>query len=116
MEQLNELKDAIGCGGLTLAVWDMVPNSHLLDQLLPSMGRRTGLKSGKRCQVGAIPNAETGELPALAEGATCLGHTSVGRLGDSGPKLYAHGGFSNRGWHCLEAGLWYFCCPQVVKY
>jgi hypothetical protein len=33
LEQLNELKDAIGCGGLTLAVWDMVPNSHLLDQL-----------------------------------------------------------------------------------
>lgn len=43
------------------------------------MGRRTGLKSGKRCQVGAMPSAETGELPALAEGAACLGHTSVGR-------------------------------------
>lgn len=33
MDQLNELKDANGCGGLTPAVWDMVPNAHLLDQL-----------------------------------------------------------------------------------
>lgn len=23
----------MGCGGLTLAVWNMVPNTHLLDQL-----------------------------------------------------------------------------------
>lgn len=33
-----------------------------------------------------MPSAETGELPALAEGATCLSHISVGRLGDSGPE------------------------------
>lgn len=30
-----------------------------------------------------MPNAETGELPTLAEGATCLSHTSVG----SDPKV-----------------------------
>lgn len=33
MEQLDELEDTIGCGGLTPAVWDMVSNTHLLDQL-----------------------------------------------------------------------------------
>lgn len=30
-----------------------------------------------------MPNAETGELPTLAEGATCLSHTSV----DNDPKV-----------------------------
>lgn len=33
MEQLKGLEDAFWCGGLTLAVWNMVPNTHLLDQL-----------------------------------------------------------------------------------
>ncbi|EDL93506.1 small nuclear RNA activating complex, polypeptide 4 (predicted) [Rattus norvegicus] len=47
-------------------------------KLLPSMGRRTGLKSGKRCQVGAMPSAETGHWARIASelphrsGSQCL--------------------------------------------
>lgn len=35
---------------------------------LPSTGSRTGLKSGRRCQVGAMPSAETGEFDLSGEG------------------------------------------------
>lgn len=38
-----------------------VPSCRSCFKLLPNTGSRIGLKSGKRCQVGAMPSAEIGE-------------------------------------------------------
>lgn len=40
---------------------------------LPSTGSRVGLKSGKRCQVGAMPSAEIGESDSAGQGKALLG-------------------------------------------
>lgn len=63
-----------------------------------------------------MPSAETGELPALAEGATCLSRTSVGRLGDEAQErsMYPQE-LCGLGLALLEAGLSCFSCPQGVK-
>ena len=45
---------------------------------LPSMGSRIGLKSGKRCQVGAMPSAETGEWDSSGQRTACWGCFWVG--------------------------------------
>jgi hypothetical protein len=43
-------------------VYLLVPSCRSCFKLLPSMGSRIGLRSGKRYQVGAMPSAEIGEL------------------------------------------------------